>query len=129
MQQGRPRTQHQSRDTIPWDNLKETIENLYLRREFTNKMIVEYLLNMENGLSITQNQLEYQLKKWKIRKNMKKEDYIYTQIAINKSDHGGSAAARRAAHKVYLSGVPQSDRKLRKGLWRHKAQEAAKNTG
>ncbi|KAK6532689.1 hypothetical protein TWF281_006867 [Arthrobotrys megalospora] len=108
---------------IPWDHLRGTIEDLYLRQKFTNKKIIDFIAE-KNGLVVTKSQLEYQMKKWKIRKNMKKEDYIFAQITINKSNSGGPTQA--PAHEIYLNGVRQSARKVKKGLWRHKAREEAR---
>ncbi|KAF3128112.1 hypothetical protein TWF703_009714 [Orbilia oligospora] len=120
MPQAVPHTQTE----IPWKSLKKTIKELYLRQNKTNKEIIQYVAEARDGLTITKHQLEYRLKKWKIRKNLKKEDYILAQIEIEKSKSIGSVG--RAMHEVYLNGVRQSSRKLRKGFWRHRAFEEAR---
>ncbi|KAF3291850.1 hypothetical protein TWF132_006364 [Orbilia oligospora] len=119
-----PQAVPHTRTEIPWESLRETIEELYLRQNKTNKEIIQYVAEARDGLTITKSQLEYQLKKWKIRKNLKKEDYILAQIEIDKSKSIGSVG--RATHEVYLNGVRQSSRKLRKGFWRHRAFEEAR---
>ncbi|EGX49480.1 hypothetical protein AOL_s00078g513 [Orbilia oligospora ATCC 24927] len=118
-----PQAVPHTRTEIPWESLRGTIEELYLRQNRTNKEIIQYVAKARDGLTITKSQLEYQLKKWKIRKNLKKEDYILAQIEIDKSKSIGSVG--HATHEVYLNGVRQSSRKLRKGFWRHRAFEGA----
>ncbi|KAF3198825.1 hypothetical protein TWF106_004113 [Orbilia oligospora] len=119
-----PQAVPHARAEIPWESLRETIEELYLRQNKTNKEIIQYIAEARDGLTITKSQLEYQLKKWKIRKNLKKEDYILAQIEIGKSKSVGPVG--RTTHEVYLNGVRQSSRKLRKGFWRHRAFEEAR---
>ncbi|KAF3187648.1 hypothetical protein TWF788_001868 [Orbilia oligospora] len=111
---------------IPWDSLRGPIEERYLRENKTNKEIIQWVAESRNGLTITKGQLEYQLKKWKIRKNLKKEDYILARIEIDKSKLIDPAG--HTVHEVFLNGVRQSSRKLRKGFWRHKAYQEARLT-
>ncbi|KAF3288711.1 hypothetical protein TWF970_005768 [Orbilia oligospora] len=105
---------------IPWAALRETIERLYLHKNYSNKEIIAFFAE-EQGLIITKSQLEYQIKKWKIRKNMKREDYIFSRYAFTKSSPNNTTG--NIANEVYLNGIRQSPRKLRKGWRRHKARE------
>ncbi|KAK6505813.1 hypothetical protein TWF481_007704 [Arthrobotrys musiformis] len=111
---------------IPWDDLKEEIVDMYLHKKYTNKQIREVIARRENGLATTKSQLEYQLKKWKICKNMKEADYIFIQTSINQKN-SKSSSRDHTEYEVCLSGIRQSPRRIKKGLRRLKAREEAQD--
>ncbi|PHH88492.1 hypothetical protein CDD83_7458 [Cordyceps sp. RAO-2017] len=70
-----------------WLSLKEEIRKLYLVDNVPLKQLLGKI--GERGLVVTKTQLEYQLKKWKFKKNLDKSAWLYVGSRIEKRKREG----------------------------------------